>query len=144
MNTADIDILTLIPQRPPFVMVDRLTHFSPETTVTQMTVREDNLFVQEGRLAFTGIIENIAQTCAVRMGCINSIRGEKVKIGVIGSIQDFQYTYLPTVGETLTTRIDVEEEVFNVVLVRATVTVGEKPVATARMKIALTDTDSQQ
>ena len=40
-----IDVLTLLPQRPPFVMIDQLTHFDEVVTSTRFEVREDHLFM---------------------------------------------------------------------------------------------------
>ena len=62
------DILDLIPQRPPMVMVDRLLHCDPVVTETEFTVREENILVENGRMSACGLVENIAQTCAARMG----------------------------------------------------------------------------
>ena len=90
MKEEEIDILTLIPQRPPFVMVDRLLHFDTQTTITEFEVRADNIFIDDGKLSSEGIVENIAQTCAARMGFINlHVHGEHVKLGFIGSAQEF-------------------------------------------------------
>ena len=60
---SSIDVLTLLPQRPPFVMIDRLTHFDETMTTTQLTVRTDNLFTEaDGHLNPCALVENIAQT----------------------------------------------------------------------------------
>ena len=136
------DVLTLIPQRPPFVMIDKLVHCDAKTTVTELEVRSDNLFAEEGHLSATGMVENIAQTCAARMGYINLCDNKPVKLGVIGAIRNFELTALPPVGATLTTTIEVQEEVFQMLLVDATVTCNGTVHATAQMKIALTDTDA--
>lgn len=136
------DVLALIPQQPPFVMIDKLVYCDSKTTVTELEVRSDNLFVEEGHLSATGMVENIAQTCAARMGYINLCADKPVKLGVIGAIRNFELTALPPVGATLTTTIDVQEEVFQMLLVDATVTCNGAVHATAQMKIALTDTDA--
>ena len=143
MNITDINILNLIPQRPPFVMVDKLISYTPATTITQFHVGEDNLFAEEGRFSLTGLVENIAQTCAVRMGYINQASSQPIKVGVIGAIKNFTVNQLPLVGSLLTTRIDVLEEVFNVVLVHASITCDETLIAETDMKIALTDIDAE-
>lgn len=142
MNTETIDILTLIPQRPPFVMIDRLLRCDPVVTETQLLVREENIFADNGRLSASGLTENIAQTCAARMGYMNRCAGEAVKIGVIGAVRNLKVLALPPVGTTLTTRIEVLEEVFQMTLVQAMVTDGNTAYATAQMKIAITDTDA--
>ena len=84
----DIALKELIPQRPPFVMIDRLMSSDKVYSVTELEVRPDNLLVDNGRMSASGLVENIAQTCAARIGYINLNSGETVKIGVIGSISN--------------------------------------------------------
>lgn len=134
-----VDVHTLLPQQEPFVMVDRLVHYDPVRTVTTLEVREDNIFADDGHLSVAGLNENIAQTCAARMGYISYISGQRVKIGVIGAITNFSVIRTPLVGEVLTTTIDVVQEVFNVTLVHASVTVGSEVIAETDLKIALQD-----
>ena len=67
-----IDVLTLLPQRPPFVMIDCLTHFDDVLTASRFQVKADNIFMgDDGVLNSCALAENIAQTCAARMGYIN-------------------------------------------------------------------------
>jgi predicted hotdog family 3-hydroxylacyl-ACP dehydratase len=139
----DIALKELIPQRPPFVMIDRLLSSDAVYSVTELEVRSDNLFVDNGRLTASGIVENIAQTCAARVGYINLSNGETVKIGVIGSISNLNIARTPRVGEHLVTTIQLLEEVFQVTLVEAIVRSGEEELARCNMKIALTDMDSK-
>ena len=136
-----IDVLTLLPQRPPFVMIDRLTHFDETVTTTQLTVRADNLFTEaDGHLNPCALVENIAQTCAARMGYINRyIYRQRVRLGYIGGIKNLQVLRTPRVGELLTTSVEVLQEVMRLTLVNATVRVGDEVIVTAEMKIALSD-----
>lgn len=139
-----IDILTLLPQRPPFVMIDHLTHFDEVVTTTDFEVREDNLFMENGILNPCALVENIAQTCAARMGYINQyIYQESVKLGFIGSIKNLTVLRPARLGEILSTKIEVLEEIMQMTLVEATVKVGAETIVTAKMKIALTDIDAQ-
>lgn len=142
-NIDDITLYELLPQRPPFVMIDRLISSDATFTVTQLQVRADNLFFAEGRLTASGLVENIAQTCAARMGYINLNSGKTVKIGVIGAISNLEIKRMPSEGELLTTTIELLEEVFQMTLVKATITSGDEEIVNANMKIALTDIDSQ-
>lgn len=137
MIPTETDILTLIPQRPPFVMVDRLEHCDERVTVTTFLVRSDNLFLHQGRLTTPGLVENMAQTCAARMGWLNVTSGKPVRIGVIGAIRHWEMHELPPEGATLTTRIEVLEEVFQMTLVSAVTEFDGRLAATATMKIAL-------
>ena len=139
----DIPLKELIPQRPPFVMIDRLVSSDAVFSVTELEVRPDNLFVDNGRMTAAGLVENIAQTCAARIGYINLNRGETVKIGVIGSISNLNIARTPKVGEHLVTTIKLLEEVFQVTLVEAMVKSDDEVLAQCNMKIALTDMDSK-
>ena len=136
-----IDVLTLLPQRPPFVMIGRLIHFDEVVTTTQLEVRPDNLFMEaDGLLNNCALVENIAQTCAARMGYINQyIYKERVRLGFIGSIKNLQVLRPAREGEVLTTSIEVVQEVLQLTLVNATVKVGDETIVTAEMKIALSD-----
>ncbi len=140
MEIKDIDILSLIPQRRPFVMIDRLLSFNEIESSTDFVIKEDNLFCKNGVLLETGIMENIAQTCAARIGYINMYqKNESVKIGVIGSIKDLEIKKLPKVGSTLLTKVKVVSEVFAITLVEAEVYDNEELIAKCEMKISLTD-----
>ena len=139
----DIPLKELIPQRPPFVMIDRLVSSDAVFSVTELEVRPDNLFVDNGRMTAAGLVENIAQTCAARIGYINLNSGETVKIGVIGSISNLNIARTPKVDEHLVTTIKLLEEVFQVTLVEAMVKSDDEVLAQCNMKIALTDMDSK-
>ncbi|MBP5644631.1 MAG: pseudouridylate synthase [Bacteroidales bacterium] len=137
MTEQEYDILTLLPQRPPMVMVDRLLHCDPVVTETEFTVREDNILAEDGRLSACGLIENIAQTCAARMGYINLSKGEAVRVGVIGALRDMEIHALPEVGSTIATRIEVSDEVFGMTLAQASSRCGDTLLASGTIKIAL-------
>ena len=139
MEIKDIDILTLIPQRRPFVMIDRLLSFDEIESSTDFVIKEDNIFCKDGLFLETGIMENIAQTCAARIGYININNNESVKIGVIGSIKDLIITKLPKVGTRLVTKVKVLSEVFAITLVEAEVYDNDELIAKCEMKISLTD-----
>ena len=69
INVENIQLL--IPQRPPFVMIDKLLSFSETTTTTGLSIRADNIFVENGLFKEPGLVENIAQTAAARAGYVS-------------------------------------------------------------------------
>lgn len=139
MDLKKISIIDLIPQRPPFVMVDRIISCDAVDAVTEFTIREDNVFVDNMCFSTAGIIENMAQSCAARMGCINIMSNESIKIGYIGDIRSCTIHRQPRCHEVLNTYVHVVEEVFNLTLADVVTKVADEVIATARMKIALTD-----
>lgn len=119
-------------------MISRLTHFDMVRTVTETEVSAQNIFVEEGRFSASGLIENIAQTCAARIGYVNKyILKKGIQIGFIGAVRNLEVTALPQVGETIVTSVDVKEEVFGMTLAEAVVTQGDRTLVTTEIKIAI-------
>ncbi len=137
IKLSEIPVTELLPQRPPFVMIDCLTGFTETTTETRLTVSEDNVMVEDGRFTVYGLVENIAQTCAARLGYASYILHKPVRIGFIGAVRGCKIKRLPLVGETLETRIEVKEEIFGLTLVDAAVRLDGETIAETQMKIAL-------
>ncbi len=133
-----IDIHSVLPQQDPFVMVGKLVHFELMTSTTETVIKEDNLFVENGCFTPFGIMENIAQTCAARIGFYNKyILQEEVQIGYIGSIKDFVNPCKARVGSLITTTVDVTEEVLGMTLANATVKCQEELIASAQIVLAV-------
>lgn len=129
MTTA----LPYIPQRPPFVMVDNLLSCDETTIRTDFQISADNLFVCDGKFTEAGLMENIAQTCATRIGWLN--KDKPVRIGVIGSISNFEVLRLPKVGERLETTVAVDSAVFDAIIVHAESSIQGEPIAHCDMKV---------
>lgn len=134
----NIDIHELLPQQEPFVMVGKLVHFDMQLTTTTTLVKDDNVFVENGYMTAEGLIENIAQTCAARIGYVNKyILKKGIQIGFIGAIRDLKIQSLPKVGDIIETQVTVMEQVFGMILASAEVKVNNKTLVTTEMKIAL-------
>ena len=141
-SIRDIDITGILPQRSPMLMIDRLIEWSENSATTEFEIREGNIFLTSERrqkcMTPEGIIENVAQTCAAKIGYYNKyILHLPVNIGYIGEIRGFSVTRFPDVGETLVTKVVVEQEVFGISLISAAVSCGGEVIATGRMKIAV-------
>jgi predicted hotdog family 3-hydroxylacyl-ACP dehydratase len=136
------DVVDLLPQRLPFILIDRLIYYDPVVARTTFTVREDNPFCRDGCMEEAGLIENIAQTCAAKTGYKEKTEPDRdgiIKIGFIGMIKRLDLFRNPRVGEKIETTVVLTEEVFNATLVEAKAVIGEERVATCEMKIYLTD-----
>lgn len=121
------DIEQYIPQRKPFVFIDTIDEVSVTTARTRFTVTDDCVLVSEGMLPLSGLMENAAQTCAVRAGN---------KIGYIGAVKQMKATRLPRIGETLRTEAVVAQEVLNICLMDVVTYVEEEQIASTTLKIA--------
>ncbi|MBQ8863343.1 MAG: pseudouridylate synthase [Rikenellaceae bacterium] len=133
-----IDVHTVLPQQEPFVMIDTLTHFEMTTSTTETVIRPENIFVDNGCFSGAGMMENIAQTCAARIGFYNKyILKKEVQVGFIGAIRNYVVGELPPVGATITTKVDILEEIFGMTLANAVVECNGKVAATAEIKLSV-------
>lgn len=145
MELNNIDIHELLPQQEPFIMVGKLVSFDMGKTVTQTLITDKNIFVEDGVFTASGLIENIAQTCATRIGYINKyILKKEIQLGFIGAIRNLKLHRCPKVGELIETTIITEEEVFGMTLVSATIMVEGEFIAESSMKIAVRDVESNK
>ena len=133
-----IDVHDLLPQQEPFVMIGSLVHLDKILTVTETEVQADNIFVDQNHFSASGLMENIAQTCAARIGYINKyILKKGIQVGFIGAWLNFEVIILPEVCDVITTRVEVKEEVFGMTLAEAVIMCGDKVLVTSDMKIAV-------
>ncbi len=144
-SLRQIDIHELLPQQEPFVMIDKLVHFDRTLTVTETTVKADNIFVDEGYFSASGLMENIAQTCATRIGYVNKyILKKDIQLGFIGAVRNFEVLGLPKVGDLLTTCVEVKEEIFGMTLAEAHIECKGQTLVTTEMKIAVREGESSR
>jgi len=148
MLVSEENILELIPQRYPIVMVDCLVSCDEKKVVSQLTIRLDNLFLNRQGLTSAGMMEAMAQTAAARTGYLlkNQPEGsnKKVPVGVIGSIKNFRLHFQPGIGSVIVTTIDIEHEVLQATVVKGKVETGGKLAAESDLQIFLTEDQSTQ
>jgi len=119
------------------VMVDRVIRSEGSQTVTAFLIRPDNVFLENGKLAEAGLIENMAQTAAAGTGASPEESGKEPRTGFIGGIKDLTINKLPCTGEEIVTLAVVEHSVLDAKVVRAEVRLNEKVIAGCEIKIFL-------
>ena len=113
-------ILQLIPQKPPFVMVDSLLEYNEREGTTGFTIPADNILVENNIFSEPGIIEHMAQSMSLHRGYQGSLSGQtKPKTGFIGVIKTVEIFGLPEIGEKLKTYVQILHEIMNVTSVSA-------------------------
>lgn len=130
-------ILTLIPQKPPVVMLDKLFFSDRKRTITGLKIKKENIFCSNNFFREPGIIETIAQTAALRVGYICEQENTPIPLGFIGAVKNLLIYDLPKVDDDIITEINVEQEVFDITLVTGSVKVGDRLIAECEMKIFL-------
>jgi len=104
------NILSYIPQRTPFVMVDEILEVSETSTRSKFLIRPENIFIEKGYFKEPGLVENIAQTAAARAGYIAHTENKPVRVGYIGAIKNLQVFFFPKTGDELITEIIIEHK----------------------------------
>lgn len=132
------NILSLIPQRDPFVMIDKLIYCDEKRARTSLHISAHNIFVEDGYFKEPGIVENIAQTAAARAGHLASNHAGEPSIGYIGDVKNLEIMCLPKINDNLETEISVEDQIFDVTLIAGKVWCSETLVASCSMKIFIT------
>jgi Predicted 3-hydroxylacyl-(acyl carrier protein) dehydratase len=139
-DPAGIPITELIPQRPPMVLVDTLLHCEYAWADTCFTVPTEGVFVAGGRLTASGLLENMAQTTAARIGYLSLYGPQangKVRMGVIGLIKQLKISELPAAGSCLHSRMDLLEDWGDMVLAKVRVQLDAEHCASCEMLVSL-------
>ncbi|MCG2460191.1 hypothetical protein K8352_05485 [Flavobacteriaceae bacterium F89] len=145
MNLLEKEILDrqiiekLIPQKNPFVMVDKLLFFSNEKIVSGFTISRGNLFVQDSFFTAPGLLEHMAQSVALHTGYQYFLKQEPAPTGYIGAIKHIEFYSLPPVDSEVTTTVNILYEIMGVTLVRAETTSAGSVIARSEMKTVLVD-----
>lgn len=137
MVNIDDNILALIPQRQPMVMVDALLYSDDAITRSTFTVKDNNIFVVNGFLKEPGLVENIAQTAAARAGYFAQQEKKPVSVGYIGAVKNLEIFSFPKTGDELLTEIAVVNQIFEVTIIAGKIFCNESIIAQCEMKIFL-------
>ncbi len=131
------EVENIIPQKSPMAMVDGLLEQQTDFTISTLKILRDNIFCDNGFLTEAGIIENIAQTAALRNSYETKMQDKESKIGYIGSLKRIKIYHLPKVDNTIKTKITVLNNLMNVSIVKGEVFCDDKLMAEGTMNIFL-------
>lgn len=139
VETKDIDIQELVPQREPVLMVDSLLFAEDDRAETCFLVRPGNYFLdEEGLLAETGVLEHMAQSASALAGWRERQAGASTPpVGFIGEVKKFSCYRRPAVGEELHTTVTLRTEFEGILVVALMTEAGGVPVAGTQMKVSM-------
>ena len=129
------NITSVIPQRPPFVMIDQLLSCDETCSNTTFKITAENVLVDGGQLTEAGIIENIAQTAAAGLGYITLQSNAPIMVGYIAAIKNLEVFALPEVGDVIETNVTVTNRVFDMTIVLGTTSCRDVLIAKCEMKM---------
>ena len=120
-------------------MVDTLLGSDEKSTQTGFLVREDNRLVMDGVFSEAGLMENIAQTAAAGAGYRAMLENKPVTVGYIGSVKNFEVFDLPKINDELVTEVKIEDQVFTIIVISATVKRNNILMAQCEMNIFISN-----
>jgi 3-hydroxyacyl-[acyl-carrier-protein] dehydratase len=113
MIPEDETIIHLIPQRAPFVMIDKILSSEDGKTITTFFIREENLFSENGFFREPGMIENMAQSVAAGRGYEGLKENKAPQIGYIGSLKALKVYFFPKVNSEIKTEVFILNQDLN-------------------------------
>lgn len=139
-DISSLHVQDLLPQRAPFIFVDSVLALDPDQKkcVTQFLIKEDTLLMDQGHLSEGGLVEVVAQTCALYLGIFNKyILHKEIQVGFIGAIKKFIIFELPKQGDLLSTEILITTEFGEMKIAYGTIKCAGRDVAHGEFKIAI-------
>ena len=127
----------LLPQKFPFVMVDKMYSFTETSLVSSLQIQEDNIFFDNNTFLEAGLIEHMAQSVALHTGYEFFLRKETAPTGYIGSIKEIEIKRLPKINDTIQSTVTILQEFAGITLVNIVTTLNNEEIATGQMKTVL-------
>ena len=135
--TDKVFVESLIPQKKPFIMVDKLIFFSEEKVVSGLTVSEENIFSKNNIFTAPGVMEHMAQTVALYTGYQYFLKNLPAPIGYIGAIKKVEIFQLPKMSDELVTTVKILHEIMGVTLVQIDTICDGTIIAKSEMKTVI-------
>ena len=143
MKPEECDILDLIPQRPPMVLIDRLISVDEKSATGRLLIRESNIFCENGFLQEGGLMEFIAQTAAAYEGYRQLLLQEEVRPGFIGAIKNLSVHSLPAINTEIQSEIIVDSELLGYTIITGKIFQNNTIVAECEMRILVGTPDGK-
>lgn len=135
-HLRSMDIGKLLPQGEAFRMVGTLVFCDGERTVSETLISADNPFcAHDGRFPEAGLLENIAQTCALRMGILSLEKETAPGQGMIAAVRRMDILGEVHVGDMLRTEVVVEAEAFGMLSCRGRVECNCQQICEAELRL---------
>ena len=131
-------IVDYIPHRSPFVMIDNLVSAGADRFESDFFIEEDNVLVHSGFFEESGLIENVAQTCAAGFGYLDHQKGGGPKIGFIGAISKLEVFELPLAHSKINTIVTPTHQLGNIFLVKGENYCNGRKLLECEIKIVVT------
>lgn len=106
-----------------------------KSTRSSFHINRNNVFVKDNLFREAGLLENMAQTAALRAGYLANEADKPVTIGYIGAVKNLEIFGLPEVEDELITEIIIENQIFDVMIFSGKVWRDKNLLAQCEMKV---------
>jgi predicted hotdog family 3-hydroxylacyl-ACP dehydratase len=127
----------LLPQKFPFVMVDKMYAYTETSLVSGLKIQNDNIFSSDSLFLEAGLIEHMAQSVALHTGYQFFLKNEIAPTGYIGSIKEIEIKKLPQINDTIQSTVTILQEFAGITLVDIVTTLNNEQIASGQMKTVL-------
>jgi len=127
----------LLPQKFPFVMVDKMYSYTETSLVAGLQIKNDNIFFDNDTFLEAGLIEHMAQSVALHTGYQFFLKNEIAPTGYIGSIKEIEIKKLPKINDTIQSSITILQEFAGITLVDVVTYLNNEEIANGQMKTVL-------
>ena len=119
-------------------MIDSLISANETQFESEFEITGENIFLKNGVLSESALIENIAQTCAAGFGYVGSQNGEEAgNLGVIGSVSRLEVKKSAKENDIIKTRITIISTFDTIHLIEGTAFRGNEELVNCQMKIVV-------
>lgn len=130
-------IENLIPQKHPFVMVDKMYSYSETTMVSGLKINSKNIFFDGENFVESGIIEHMAQSIALHKGYDCFLKNQIVPVGFIASLNNIEFFSLPKLNEEIKTTVTILFDSVGMTSVEVIVNLNDNIIARGELKTIL-------
>ncbi|MDN3723331.1 ABC transporter permease [Aequorivita sp. SDUM287046] len=111
-DVSNIDVSNYLPHREPMLMVSSVLEIDDNSVTTQFHISKECIFLKEGKLSESGLIENAAQAASGVVGQSffekDDFEGTGNKlVGYISAVKKVEIFQLPNVGDIIITKANL-------------------------------------
>ncbi|HSQ77343.1 MAG TPA: radical SAM protein [Nitrospirota bacterium] len=131
-----VDAAQLVPHKPPMLLIDRLLEVKERASLSEMTIREDMVFVgEDGKLDDASYAEVISQAIAAQEGFRMLGSRNPQQEGFLLGIKDLEITGSARIGDTLRISVFKVAKFGDFGIIRGEVRKGDTPIACGEVKV---------
>ena len=142
MNRCRYPIASLLPHRPPMILLDEVTAYDDDSLIAEATITEDSLLMGANGVPCHAGIEYMAQACGAYAGAHALDSGSEVRIGLLLGTRDYR-ARMPYFrrGDRLVIKVATVFRDESIAAFGCSITIDGKVAAEAQLQVYLPNDD---